>query len=145
MVTSSLCVNDCGFYGSPTTNNLCSKCYKDYLAKSNGCETSTKRFCLEKSSSSSCSVQSEGSIIDDTISLSITNSKASEKNDRKRCKSCNKKIGLLGFQCRCGDVFCGIHRYPEMHSCEIDFKKIGREVLIQQNPLCKADKLKHRI
>ncbi|XP_047179371.1 zinc finger A20 and AN1 domain-containing stress-associated protein 12-like [Vigna umbellata] len=109
IVTSSLCVNDCGFYGSPTTNNLCSNCYKDYLAKSK-----------------------------DLLSTS-------EKNERKRCKSCNKKIGLLGFQCRCGNVFCGTHRYPEMHSCEIDFKKIGREVLIQQNPLCKADKLKHRI
>jgi len=69
----------------------------------------------------------------------------SKENGRKRCKSCKKKIGLLGFQCRCGDTFCGIHRYPDMHACKIDWKEIGCEVLIGQNPLCISDKLKHRI
>jgi len=69
----------------------------------------------------------------------------SKKNERKRCNSCKKRIGLLGFQCLCGDVFCGSHRYPEMHACKIDWKEIGREVLIKENSLCISDKLKHRI
>jgi len=69
----------------------------------------------------------------------------SKKNERKRCNSCKKRIGLLGFQCRCGDVFCGSHRYPEMHACKIDWKEIDREVLIKENPLCISDKLKLRI
>jgi len=34
-------------------------------------------------------------------------------------KSCNKKIGLIGFQCRCGDVFCETHIYPEIIACKL--------------------------
>eukprot|EP00382_Lankesteria_abbotti_P005342 CAMPEP_0113845032 /NCGR_PEP_ID=MMETSP0372-20130328/542_1 /TAXON_ID=340204 /ORGANISM="Lankesteria abbotti" /LENGTH=167 /DNA_ID=CAMNT_0000814051 /DNA_START=153 /DNA_END=653 /DNA_ORIENTATION=+ /assembly_acc=CAM_ASM_000359 len=30
---SVLCANGCGFYGSPTTRNLCSKCYRDAIRK----------------------------------------------------------------------------------------------------------------
>ncbi|XP_041006521.1 zinc finger A20 and AN1 domain-containing stress-associated protein 5-like [Juglans microcarpa x Juglans regia] len=65
---------------------------------------------------------------------------------KKRCKNCKKKVGLTGFDCRCGDVFCDrMHRYPEEHACTVDFKAIGREVLAQQNPICKANKLHWRV
>ncbi|KAL6128903.1 hypothetical protein ACLB2K_072256 [Fragaria x ananassa] len=37
------------------------------------------------------------------------------------------------------------HRYPEKHSCCVDFKAAGREDLAMQNPLCKADKMESRI
>jgi len=107
-------------------------------------ETRSKSFYSEMLSSS-CTSESESSTIVDIISLSATNSTATSEKERKRCKSCNKKIGLLGFQCRCGDVFCGTHRYPEIIACKIDFKKIGREVLIKQNLACVGDKLKDRV
>ncbi|KAF7811862.1 zinc finger A20 and AN1 domain-containing stress-associated protein 5-like [Senna tora] len=74
----------------------------------------------------------------------IKNSETAQQSEKKksnRCKSCNKKVGLTGFQCRCGDLFCGKHRYPEEHSCTVNFKQIGREILIKQNPVIKADKL----
>jgi len=28
-----------------------------------------------------------------------------------RCFSCNKRVGLTGFKCRCDYVFCAAHRY----------------------------------
>lgn len=31
----------------------------------------------------------------------------------KRCGQCKKKVGLTGFDCRCGHVFCGVHRYAD--------------------------------
>ena len=131
MVTS-LCANGCGFNGSSTNKNLCSKCYKDCLKQNNTKSKGCKGVECESSTSS---------IIGDMTSVSDV----SKRNERKRCNNCKKKIGLLGFQCRCGDVFCGSHRYPEMHACKIDWKEIGREVLIKQNPLCISDKLKYRI
>ena len=32
---------------------------------------------------------------------------------RDRCWTCKKKTGLTGFECRCGFVFCGTHRYAD--------------------------------
>ncbi|CAI0549107.1 unnamed protein product [Linum tenue] len=67
------------------------------------------------------------------------------KGNKSRCKVRNKKVGLLGFTCRCGDVFCGSHRYAEEHGCSFDVKGMAREILAKQNPLCKGDKLEFRI
>ena len=37
-----LCANNCGFFGSVSTNNFCSKCYRDfYLKQSNNKASST--------------------------------------------------------------------------------------------------------
>merc|ERR1719430_2110033 len=31
------------------------------------------------------------------------------KKKKNRCASCKKKLGLTGFTCRCGELFCSIH------------------------------------
>nr|GEW15639.1 A20/AN1-like zinc finger family protein [Tanacetum cinerariifolium] len=59
----------------------------------------------------------------------------------KRCFDCNKKVGLLGFKCRCGETFCGMHRYPEEHKCDFDYKKAGRDLISKANPVVRAHKL----
>lgn len=63
------------------------------------------------------------------------------------CNTCNKRVGLTGFRCRCGNKFCGKHRYPEEHSCSFDYKAFARENMLKQNQVCKGDtdKLRNRI
>ncbi|KAI9161067.1 hypothetical protein LWI28_014116 [Acer negundo] len=70
---------------------------------------------------------------------------SSGSRSKSRCNKCNKKVGLIGFKCRCGDLFCGKHRYATEHSCTFDYKKFDLENLMKQNPLINRDKLAERI
>ncbi|KAL2227165.1 UNVERIFIED_CONTAM: Zinc finger A20 and AN1 domain-containing stress-associated protein 5 [Sesamum indicum] len=64
---------------------------------------------------------------------------------KSRCGLCRKKVGLLGFECRCGGTFCGRHRSPEAHPCSFDFKSAGKIVIERENPICKGDKIRDRV
>ncbi|XP_074795309.1 AN1-type zinc finger protein 5-like isoform X1 [Natator depressus] len=69
--------------------------------------------------------------------------KTSEKPKPKknRCFTCRKKIGLTGFDCRCGNLFCAIHRYSDMHSCPYDYKAEAAEKIRKENPIIVAEKI----
>merc|ERR1712079_540560 len=43
-----------------------------------------------------------------------------KKPKKNRCSACKKKVGLTGFDCRCGGLFCSIHRYSDKHDCSFD-------------------------
>jgi hypothetical protein len=58
-----------------------------------------------------------------------------------RCQSCRKKVGLTGFKCKCGMMFCGQHRYAEAHGCTFDYKTTERQRLAENNPLVQASKV----
>ncbi|EHA8589272.1 putative Zinc finger AN1 domain-containing stress-associated protein 15 [Cocos nucifera] len=58
-----------------------------------------------------------------------------------RCSTCRKKVGLTGFRCRCGDLFCGRHRYSDTHDCSFDYKAAGREEIAKANPVVRAAKI----
>jgi|TARA_B110000971_G_scaffold32219_1_gene29732 hypothetical protein len=61
--------------------------------------------------------------------------------NKNRCYSCNKKIGLTGFECRCGFVYCATHRHANKHECVFDFRQMGRDAVAKANPLVNADKV----
>ena len=63
------------------------------------------------------------------------------QSNHGRCWTCNKKVGLLGFKCRCEYTFCASHRQPELHTCTFDFKAMGREELAKNNPTVVAAKV----
>nr|XP_046204925.1 AN1-type zinc finger protein 6 isoform X1 [Oncorhynchus gorbuscha]XP_046204926.1 AN1-type zinc finger protein 6 isoform X1 [Oncorhynchus gorbuscha]XP_046204927.1 AN1-type zinc finger protein 6 isoform X1 [Oncorhynchus gorbuscha]XP_046204928.1 AN1-type zinc finger protein 6 isoform X1 [Oncorhynchus gorbuscha] len=64
--------------------------------------------------------------------------KAAKKN---RCFSCRKKVGLTGFDCRCGNVFCGMHRYSDVHNCTFNYKADAAEKIRKANPVCVGEKI----
>ncbi|KAM9860457.1 AN1-type zinc finger protein 3-like [Aulostomus maculatus] len=75
----------------------------------------------EESSSSSLSASSSSS------SLSRSGSK---QRSRKRCHRCQTKLELVQQElgsCRCGYVFCMLHRLPEQHDCLFDHLGRGRQ------------------
>tara|TARA_Y100000590_G_C14979807_1_gene735804 strand:+ start:204 stop:440 length:237 start_codon:yes stop_codon:yes gene_type:complete len=56
----------------------------------------------------------------------------SDKKKKNRCPICNKKMGLLPFECKCGKFFCIKHKDPESHDCTFDFKGKSKEKLEEQ-------------
>lgn len=63
------------------------------------------------------------------------------QRNKGRCFQCNKKVGLLGFQCRCGYDFCGNHRHADQHNCQFDYREFARRQLTKANQKVVADKL----
>ncbi|KAH7278534.1 hypothetical protein KP509_38G045200 [Ceratopteris richardii] len=63
------------------------------------------------------------------------------RRDTNRCLVCKKRMGILGFKCRCGNIFCATHRYSDKHGCSFDYKSAGREAILKANPIVKAAKL----
>ena len=54
---------------------------------------------------------------------------------RNRCHQCRKKVGLLGFDCRCGGVYCGAHRGTREHSCSYEEQR-KVEVKVSHSSSC---------
>lgn len=48
---------------------------------------------------------------------------------------------LSGFDCRCGNLFCGIHRYSDKHNCPYDYKADAAAKIRKENPVVVADKI----
>ncbi|CDW77075.1 an1-type zinc finger protein 6 [Stylonychia lemnae] len=61
--------------------------------------------------------------------------------NKSACWQCQRKVGLLGFPCKCEYIFCGKHRYAEEHHCQFDFKFEHQEKIWRENPQIKKDKL----
>ncbi|TQE03367.1 hypothetical protein C1H46_011018 [Malus baccata] len=142
----------CGFYGSVENKNLCSKSYKDHLNQENmnaaaSADVTSKEklnlgsFVSGISSSPSFQTSSVTSLVSDDHKYGNNDIESSVGvTDKNRCQSCNEKVGVLEFQCRCGGVFCGMHR-PRRTFMHFGSQAGWERCFSQENPLCKGDKL----
>ncbi|XP_016103563.1 AN1-type zinc finger protein 6-like [Sinocyclocheilus grahami] len=120
--TQVLCSNGCGFYGNPRNNGMCSVCYKDSLQRQNNSSRSSDPV--------SSSLSSKGE------SMTVQSTSQHEQNSKCAAFDCS------GFDCRCGHLFCSIHRYSDVHNCSFDYKADAAEKIRKENPLVVGEKIK---
>ncbi|KAJ1279374.1 hypothetical protein BS78_04G151100 [Paspalum vaginatum] len=140
-----LCANNCGFFGSPATLDLCSKCYRDLNQQHQHQPPSPPPAFHTQPPSSSSNPPAPPQAVGAAASISSAPEPLPPAAKAGRCASCRRRVGLTGFACRCGATFCGVHRYPERHACTFDFRAAGRDAIARANPVVKGDKLKDKL
>ncbi|KVH94736.1 zinc finger A20 and AN1 domain-containing stress-associated protein 4 [Cynara cardunculus var. scolymus] len=152
-----LCINNCGFFGSAATMNMCSKCHKEMILKQEHAKLAASSFenivngggsedvVATEAIKAAAAAPVELKMVptqarpDDSSSQQVVEAKV--KEGPSRCMTCRKRVGLTGFNCRCGNLFCSAHRYSDKHECPFDYRSAGRDAIAKANPVVKAEKL----
>lgn len=78
----------------------------------------------------------------------IVASPAVRKLDLQVCRKIIIKNGqklnellFVGFECRCGGLYCAIHRYSDKHECTFDYREHGAAEIRRNNPVVVGEKI----
>lgn len=50
-------------------------------------------------------------------------------------------VSLAGFECRCGGLYCSLHRYSDKHECTFNYKEMAQEQIRKNNPVVVGEKI----
>ena len=138
--------------------NMCSKCHKDLVLKQEQAKlaASSIESIMEGSNAKASTVAIATANIENgpeesllppvSTQVAVASSPSETIIDRvkeapNRCSSCRKRVGLTGFNCRCGNLFCAVHRYSDKHACPFDYRTAARDAIAKSNPVIKPEKL----
>jgi len=146
----TLCANSCGFPGNPATKNLCQNCFLAASASvSPPSPSSSSPAVFDKPRTAAAAAAPPAlwppfspAANRPPAGPAESPSKAPRTSSSvNRCHSCRKRVGLTGFRCRCGELFCGAHRYSDRHDCGYDYKGVARDAIARENPVVRAAKI----
>jgi len=144
-----LCRSCLEFFGTKHSDFLCSSCFKKQAKTEEKAIQILNKALPEQPKVEEVKPVEEKIVIEEKIIVEekvvepiveAEKPKPVEKESNK-CSKCTKKVGVLGWKCKCGSTYCKNHRLPEDHDCEFDFKQEGIAKLAKQNPLVVASKL----
>ncbi|KAE8664436.1 Zinc finger A20 and AN1 domain-containing stress-associated protein 8 [Hibiscus syriacus] len=138
--------------------NMCSKCHKEMILKQeqaqlaaasigsivnggstgNGKEPALAATLDVRSGNADTNIVSPEPSVDPS---GMTSSGMKPKEGPNRCTRCCKRVGLTGFNCKCGNLFCAAHCYSDKHECPFDYRAAARDAIARANPVVRAEKL----
>ncbi|KAJ6828295.1 zinc finger A20 and AN1 domain-containing stress-associated protein 1-like [Iris pallida] len=140
--TLALCANNCGFHANPATGNLCQSCAQAQIrSPPQPGPGPNKPAPSARSGPLSAAVAASAAAAEERTAAEGAVAAPQPRPEANRCSGCRKRVGLTGFRCRCGELFCGTHRYSDRHACGYDYRKAGREEIRRENPVVRAEKI----
>ncbi|KAK6149185.1 hypothetical protein DH2020_016710 [Rehmannia glutinosa] len=123
---SVLCINNCGFFGSAATMNMCSKCHKDIILKQQQAKLAASS--IENIVSGSSSSIEKGPVFADVKAKSIELKPTSPQPSSNLICPESRNEGEKRAR-------------TDKHECPFDYRTAGRDAIAKANPLVKAEKL----